>query len=260
MIKKITLITLLSTAVAIQTLAHDLWVHASDFKPKYNKIGTSTILYAGYGHRFPVENAYTKENSFTLHYPDNKKKVIKGKLLAKQMILKEKGNYIVTGKTKPSIWSNFENSKGEKVWRQESKNNLKNVIYSKKVHKYAKGILTIGETNNKNYSKVLGETLEFIPLENPNNIKSLEKELNVKVLFKGNPLSNVDVYGAYAGFSNKGDLKLLGKTNINGIVKITPEHPGYWILKVEHTEPTLKEFQNNYDDEAYVATLTFQVQ
>ena len=259
MIKKISLATLLSVIVSVQALAHDLWIHASDFKPTYNKIATPTVLYAGYGHHYPVDAVYEKENGFTLYSPDNKVKVIKEQLLGYQVLLKEKGNYIVSGETKLVIWTQFTNSKGEKSWRQESKKDLKNVITSKRMHKYAKGIITVGDTDDKNYAKVIGSTLEFIPLENPNNIKTIGQELQVKVLFKGKLLANTDVYGAYAGFSNKGEYKLLGKTNSKGVATIALDHLGYWILKVEHKEPALKEFKNDFDNEFYRATLTFQI-
>jgi len=259
MIKRISLAALLSVVVSVQALAHDLWIHASDFKPTVNKLGASTVLYAGYGHLYPIDEAYKKENTFTLYSPKNKEKVIKKELLGYQILLKEKGNYIVSGETKPVIWTQFTNNKGEKVWHQKSKKDLKNVIGSKRMHKYAKGIITAGDADDKNYAKVIGSTLEFVPLSNPNNIKEVGQELNVKVLFKGEILTNTEVHGAYAGFSNKGDYKLLGKTNNEGVITINIDHLGYWILKVEHKEAALEEFKKDFDDEFYRATLTFQI-
>ena len=105
MIKKISLMALLSAIVSIQTFAHDLWIHASDFKPTFYKVGVSTVLYAGYGHHYPIDEEYTAKESFTLYSPNNKEKIIKEKLLAHEVILKEKGNYIVSGKTKLAIWT-----------------------------------------------------------------------------------------------------------------------------------------------------------
>ncbi|WP_216081151.1 DUF4198 domain-containing protein [Aliarcobacter butzleri] len=175
-------------------------------------------------------------------------------------MLKKEGTYIVSGKTNPAFWTYYFDEKGNKSWKAGTKQDVKNIISSKQYNKFAKAILDVGETKDENYSKVLGDALEIIPMENPNKLVGNGQYLTVKILFKNEPLASSKVYGSYAGFSNNGDYAFVTTTNKDGLAKIKLSHSGYWILKTDYSEAASKELEDKVNEIFYVATLTFQAQ
>lgn len=260
MIKKISFVALVSALVTVQSLAHDFWIHSSSYTPNMNKLGAIVSLYTGNGHIYPIDEVFEGNAEFKIFQPDDKEKIIEGKLLGYKEILKKEGTYIVSGKTNPAFWTQYLDEKGNKTWKSGTKEELKNIISSKQTNKFAKAILDVGEAKDKNYSKILGHTLEIIPFQNPNKFIENTEYLTVKVLFKNEPLASSQIVGTYAGFSNKGDFCFSTITDQDGIAKIKLNHSGYWMLKTEYSEPAPKELQDKINEISYDATLTFQVQ
>lgn len=260
MIKKIGFVVLTSAVLTIQSLAHDFWIHSSSYTPNMNKLGAVVNLYVGNGHVYPVDEVFEGKAEFKIVQPDNKEKIIEEKLLGYKEVLKNDGNYIVLGKTNPAFWTQYLDDKGNKTWKSGTKEDVKNVISSKQTNKFAKAILSVSEAKDENFSKNIGQTLEIIPIQNPNKLNGNGEYLTVKVLFKNEPLSSSDIVGTYAGFSNNGDYAFSTSTNKEGIARIKLNHSGYWMLKVEHSEKASQALQDKVDEISYTATLTFQVQ
>lgn len=258
MIKKIGFVVLFTTLSTVQSLAHDFWIHSSSYTPNMNKLGAVVNLYVGNGHVYPIDEAFEGKAEFKIVQPDNKEKIIEDKMLGYKEVLKNDGNYMVLGKTNPAFWTQYLDDKGNKTWKSGTKEDVKNVITSKQTNKFSKAILSVGEAKDENYSKALGQTLEIIPMQNPNKLKDGEY-LTIKVLFNNKPLDNVKIVGTYAGFSNKGDFSLATTTNKEGVANIKLNHSGYWLLQVEHTVKSSKDMQDKVDELFYSSTLTFQV-
>ena len=93
-----------------------------------------------------------------------------------------------------------------------------------KYSKHVKVIFQAGENTTDNYKKELGYPAEFIPLQNPYNLK-VNDELEVKLLRAGKPAANQLVYASYAGFHSHSDTgghveAVKTRTDKNGIAKI----------------------------------------
>lgn len=260
MIKKFSLIVLFSIIASVQSVAHDFWIHSTSYTLPWNKLGAITNLYMGHGHLYPVDEFFDGDVKFKIVQPDNKEKIIEEKLLGYKETLKKEGTYIVSGKTNPAFWTYYFDDKGNKSWKAGPKQDVKNIISSKQYNKFAKAILDVGETKDENYSKVLGDALEIIPMENPNKLVGNGQYLTVKILFKNEPFASSKVYGSYAGFSNNGDYAFVTTTNKDGLAKIKLSHSGYWILKTDYSEAASKELEDKVNEIFYVATLTFQAQ
>lgn len=260
MIKKIGLIVLTSTILTIQGFTHDFWIHSSSYTPSMDKLGAVVNLYVGNGHIYPIDESFEGKAEFKIIQSDNKEKIIEEKLLGYKEILKKDGNYIVSGKTNPVYWTQYFDDKGNKTWKLGTKEDVKDVISSKQTNKFAKAILSVGKAKDEDFSRNLGQTLEIIPIQNPNKLNGNGEYLTVKVLFKNEPLSSSDIVGTYSGFSNNGDYAFSTSTNEEGIARIKLNHSGYWMLKIEHSEEAPRELQDKVDKISYTATLTFQVQ
>jgi uncharacterized GH25 family protein len=83
------------------------------------------------------------------------------------------------------------------------------------------------------FSSPLGYTLELIPLENPANYR-VGSNARFRVLYKGQPLANAEVFAVYDYY----DYKTLnayvqkGNTNRNGEIAFRIGSPGIWIIRV----------------------------
>ncbi len=95
----------------------------------------------------------------------------------------------------------FASKTTEGYQRGKSKKDIKDVIECRFSEKYAKALFTVGNPGGETFSKVLGHTMEIIPLNDPATLKEGD-DLNVKVLFEGNP-ARTYIYGTYAGFSKE---------------------------------------------------------
>ena len=80
------------------------------------------------------------------------------------------------------------------AWRRE--NDSLGADASEKYSKYVKAIFQVGEETSDDWNTVLGYPLEFIPLSNPYTLNTGD-QLQVKLLYKGEPLANQLVYANY---------------------------------------------------------------
>lgn len=260
MFKKICFATILGLSFLGEAMAHDFWIHSTKYSPNFVKAGAATNIYTGYGHAFPVDDKFGREANFSIIGPDNTEIKLEETPLAYKHIFKKEGNHLISGVQKASFWTKHKDDKGNATWKNASKEGIKNVISSKLYNNFAKAVISVGNASDSNFSKVLGHTLEIVPLENPNALLGNGSYLKVKVLFNNEPLASTKVYGTYAGFSNKGDMALVTYTNKEGIATIKVTNSGYWMLKAEHGQEAPKDLKDKCDEVAYSATLTFQAQ
>lgn len=259
--KKMLFMGLLGLLLPLGVFAHDFWIYSPNATPTMGKLGATTTLFVGSGHLFPLDEEYNSnaKTEFKMHQPDGTEKVLGENLTGKIEMLPKSGNYIVSAITSPMIWNNYVNESGNKAWISGDKGNLKNIISSREYNKFAKSIISTSDANDEHYKKALGHSLEIIPLQNPNSVKTGEY-LSVKVLFKGEPLEYAELIGTYAGFSNKGDFAYYTKTNSEGIAKIKINNSGNWMLQTKFIEEAPKDLKSKCNEIYYASTLTFQAQ
>jgi uncharacterized GH25 family protein len=114
---------------------------------------------------------------------------------------------------------------------------------------YLKSIVLSGAPN-EGYKQLTGQPIEIVPEKDPSSVRSGES-LPVRVLFKGAPAPNLDLFAA----SKTKAKHRVGKTDSNGRISV-PVAAGTWrlntILMKRITEPTA-------DWESFWATLTFEI-
>ncbi|MBU1054206.1 MAG: DUF4198 domain-containing protein [Proteobacteria bacterium] len=250
--------------------AHNLWLNPGN---NYPEIGTTVDIGIGFGHKYPASRVEQEVKDDRLEEiqvidPDgNIANLIKVSATLYKLKVEKAGAYLVTAKLKPGYFSMT--TEGRKWGDKQS---VANCIKCTNYHIEAKTVIIAGG-DEKNLSHVAGQTLELIPLNNPEKIKSGDK-LNVRVLFDGMPLSNTSVNATYAGFQdediaphkpstegNQGSRRhfpVETVTNDKGDAKIQLDKPGYWMVLLSH-KPSYPD-KEICDEYMYNITFTLQVQ
>lgn len=116
-----------------------------------------------------------------------------------------------------------------------------------------KAIFSRGEGGDA--GRILGHSLEIIPLEDPSTMTRGEK-LPVKVMFRGEPFTG-KVNATWKGFSDHDHFAHEKQAGADGIVEIPLENAGLWLIMVhvseDYPDPEV------CDDLNYNAVLTFRV-
>ena len=122
--------------------------------------------------------------------------------------------------------------------------------------KIAKLALCSGARQGAEHWEPLGLTVEIVPLVEPCFLREGD-ELEIEVLFNGQPLAGVWVTGGYEGVTGH-NYPVWVKTDAEGQAKIALDRKGAWFVRVLHMVPS-KDFPDA-DWQSWFSTLTFEVQ
>ena len=251
MIKKIGFVVLTSAVLTIQSLAHDFWVDG------YNSSTFKGII--GYGHEFPYPEKISKDRvdilePLSMMDKDLKSVTLKNEGENYQYVSKKSlddGSYILKSTYKTTYWTKTTDNKFE---MGKTKEEVQNAQHCRKVTKFAKSIVNIGNDNNDFVTNPIGQRLEIVPLDNPINFK-VGIPFKVQVLLDGIPVTKVDLKGTFDNFI-KNKFAFLGTTDSKGEVEILPLRGGKWILTTENSK---KLNEKSCDEEVLEASITFQI-
>lgn len=255
----------LLTVLLLNTPAwsHEVWADAEHMH-------SGEILHAaiGYGH-FPKQEKIANDR-LDIFAPmqlvsKNGKQNLKQKGENYQYVSEQplqEGSYLVLATYKPTFWS--ENTSG---WKQQSLKQMPDAKYCEQSAMYAKHVLNVGHgaTDNEIITRPIGQMLEIVPLVNPQSVQVGER-LPVKVLFKGEPLSNATLVATFKGFTERDPndqshalepQAFSHQTNSQGVLEIIPLREGYWKAKVVHKTDYAP--QSECQKLAAYATLTFYI-
>jgi len=117
----------------------------------------------------------------------------------------------------------------------------------------AKSLVKVGSGNpDTQYNKVLGYTLELIPLKNPYKLSANDK-LPVKLLYESKPIANVTVI-AFNSAAPEDTQRI--RTDANGRAEIAINKPGIWLVKAVHIIEVTGSDKAQW--ESFWASLTFR--
>jgi uncharacterized GH25 family protein len=122
--------------------------------------------------------------------------------------------------------------------------------------KFAKAIIN-PSASDKNFSTVVGQELEVVPVTNPAGAKAGEY-FQVKILFKGQPAS-IPVFATYDGFVTEyqNTYAYYTESDADGIANIKITTPGLWIIRAaKDNEPGVP---GEYDTRSLRSILTLPV-
>lgn len=167
-------------------------------------------------------------------------------------------NIVVLGKRLPQLWSETTEGilEGD---RKALESQGKKVLSVGSYEKYA--LLFIPGKDSKQIEKynIPGEhpPLLIAPLFDPNNVKVGQK-LQFAVTLNGSPITTeLPISATYDGYSKEESVfAITTKSDIKGIVTITPTTPGLWLINTETKE---KLTNSNVDDKSIRSSTLFWV-
>ena len=243
---------------------HLVWINATDYTPTYyERFGAKTKVYFGYGHKYPVHDFIKAERltEFRCNSSENKGKDLKpgpGGFLATPIEFKKPGTYLVSAAVEPGFYTMYMDK--ERVCHKIGPmTGLEGVITSLYHERYAKALISVGETDDTFYLTPLGHKVEIIPMQNPAKLRAGDF-LDLKVMFDGKPARYFKVYATYSGFSTDDDFAYATGTNAKGITRIRLLHHGPWLIKADIKMPAPAELKDKCRQVHYTATLTFEVE
>ncbi len=217
------------------TSAHDLWVTLENYDMK--KAGSASLAVYN-AHKFEAgEEDYLPADRLGQVFfitPDGQQVMGSSKSEGKygpQKEFKKDGTYLAVAIPQ----NGYGTRTTEGYYLGKSKKDVSKAISCWYSEKFAKTVYAVRNPGGDSFSKVLGHSMEIIPLKDPTTLKVGEM-LPVKVLFEGQPLRTM-VFGTYGGFTEARDtFAYTTRTDIEGIAEIKLLHPGNWLLLVKHQE------------------------
>jgi uncharacterized GH25 family protein len=247
----------LLSALNISTgYAHDMWINMQDYSLEKSKPAMLTV---GYGHAFvvPAKEFLSRDRVDTVSFLSHDGKEVlsvpegDAKYQSKSAFGAE-GSYLAVVKQR----AGFSSKTVDGYQNGKNKKDLKDVIECKYSEKYAKALFTVGSAGGDSFSKVLGHSIEIVPMQDPAKLKKGDL-LRVKILLQGKP-ARTNVYGTYAGFSEEsGTFAYTTSTDKDGVAKIKLINEGTWLLLVK--EEMAYPDATVCDKQSRAASLTFQV-
>ncbi len=119
----------------------------------------------------------------------------------------------------------------------------------------AKALVRVGSGGPDVWERVLGHTIELVPLSDPRKLTPPDT-LAVQLLFRGEPVRGAVVAAGYAGFEGEGHASE-SRSDAAGIARLAVAVAGRWYVRSIHMieRPEDPEF----DWESFWASLTFEV-
>jgi uncharacterized GH25 family protein len=117
--------------------------------------------------------------------------------------------------------------------------------------KFSKALLRHGQAS-RGFDRILGHRLELIPKVDPFSVAT-GATIPIEVRFEGKPLANATVE---IGDDQSAEKSPAQKTDLQGIVRISVDHRGWYRLAVTHRAPSKYPELFKFDD--LTASLVFQ--
>ena len=139
---------------------------------------------------------------------------------------------------------------------KRSQQGISDLPVKEKYSKHVKALLQVGDASSEHFSTILGYPIEFVPIQNPYDLKVGDK-ISFQLLFRDLPLGRQSVHA-----SNRPDgidpfaEEILLETDPDGVVTLTINEKGQWYLAtifIEESNETGVDYESNW------ATITFGV-
>ncbi len=214
--------------------AHDYWIMPKTFHPE-----PATILEVAFtnGHHYFENEGVPDVTKFDMFFIAPQGDYIplaytrvEPKAAWAKVPIGSRGTYVIgAASTSPEYWS-----KTTDGYKPGSRDAHPDALKTGKYVKSVKTYITVG-AGSESFRKPLGHEIEIMAQTNPSTLKA-GQSLLVSVLYRGEPLVGVPVFGLYEGFKPKdhSDQSIQTKTDENGVASITVDRAGIWIVFAKH--------------------------
>ncbi|MDH3708260.1 MAG: DUF4198 domain-containing protein [Cyclobacteriaceae bacterium] len=266
--------TLSAILILVTLSSHDMFLKLKSY---YVSADSNIDIHLYNGTFDKSENVITRDRmtDVSMIYPDGTRDRLtndswtdQGNITVLSTQTKDPGSYVVGVSTLPKMielssedFNNYLAHDGVMdVLNERKKSGEDQKNAREKYSKHVKAIFQAGASSSGHYKKKLGYPIEFIPVQNPYDLK-VNGDLQVQLLSKGQPVSNQLVYASYAGFHGHSDTgghveAIKTRTNNKGVATITLSKAGHWYVRAIHM---VKSNEEGVDYESNWATLTFEI-
>jgi uncharacterized GH25 family protein len=258
-------ITLLVVLSVCTLFAHDMWL----VPRKYHiQPGESLVISTNTGMDFPNSlSAVTPDrlSSFKILGKSGQKSLqdfkTVGNSLTTQIRIEEAGTYVLTTALKQKEirltakeFNEYLLSDGiTNIYELREKEGILDKDAVEHYSKYAKTLVQVGDSLDDTPIRPLGLLIEIVPATNPYTLKKGD-ELEVKVLYRGQPLPHVELAWSYPGMGEK--FAGSTKTDKRGNAMVPLQKSGPYVIRMTYMEWAKK---LTHEWESYWASLTFEV-
>ncbi len=237
---------------------HTLWINATGY---YSHIGGSTIIFLGWGHRFPVADFINKKELQSYGVISPAGKLIKlspqGAFQESVLNFNREGYYIAYASTEPGFYTMAITEKGVEHFKRPMNMVKGRILVSDYYQEFAKAILKSGK-DKIGFDRKIGLKMEIVLLSDPSELK-MNDFMKVRVFFKGKPLPFIPVYATYEGFSKKDDFAFATETDSKGVAMIRVLHWGMWMIKAHLKKMPEAKLMGKCEMISLVSTISFQI-
>ena len=262
------LAAMLALCLAMPAAAHGFAVFTSysvlDRDGSSHSVPASAVAFVGWGHKMPVDEILEPDRlgRYAVIAPDGSETVLEPAgpgFLAVEFTPEVDGAHVVAAALEPGFYT-WHEVDGVGQSHLGPKTGLENVVYSSYFEMRGKALVGVGRTAEDAFSEPIGDTLEIVPVENPlRKTGGAYQTLEVRVLFRGEPLAGVQVHARHQGYYPATDFPQAVTADAEGVATIDLTHKGGWLLKAEHEIEPREEFEDMCDVEQYLAALSFEI-
>ncbi len=249
-------------AGAASLSAHELKALASHLL--VTKAGEKTTVYLSWGHTLPVDELVDAESveRYELLLPAGKATPLQaaGRSLQTNVVeLAEEGVAQVVVGRKPAVLTYVVDAEGNRVLKRGPKSAVTagKIDYGMRSQQFAKALIVTGPPKGEAVRPV-GQALEIVPADGPAQWRA-GGELRFLVLLHGKPAASEQVLATYVGHRPDHAWPLAATTDRKGVATVRPDRAGTWVFKAQVRKPADGSVREQYDYEAYTATLALEI-
>jgi uncharacterized GH25 family protein len=253
--------------LAVPLLAHDLYLMPERFAVEK---GSQLTVAVHNGDAFPESEAspaLERVRDFTVVSAAGSTEVqnvrVADKAAQGEVQVEGKGGLILTVRTVPNLltlpaeeFDDYLKEEGlDAVIEWRAQHGESKAPSRERYSKYAKSLISSGG-ENKFHSHPVGMAIEIVPERSPVGLKAGDS-LPVRVLFRGQPASGLQIESTWAGAAGPAKKAIVGRTDKDGRIVVPLASTGKWrihTIRMERcTEPSVADW------ESYWASLTFEL-
>lgn len=266
--KRITFVLFLSIVFVLFS-SHELFLKTDAY---FLNVGQSSELYLLNGTFDKSENEITRDRiiASTIIGPEYEKKILNSDYYDKDNITYLKftsggeGTYAAGVSTLPRMiemtpkdFNDYLKHEGlEDVIEKRREDGSYDSGAKEKYSKHVKMLFQVGDKKTNHFATVFGFPIEFVPLNNPYELK-MGESISFKLLSNGKPLANQTVhYSTSMPGKDAHENESSTRTDGKGVLTMIPTQAGKWYVATIFME---KSKEDGVDYESNWATLTFAV-
>ncbi len=256
--------------------AHDLWLVAGKYRLAPGEL---TRVFINSGDQFPESLSLVGElrlATVAVHGPLEVRRIsafrVDGKSLSFDLQATAVGSHVLALGTRPrrvrlkadDFHDYIEENGLERILALRDELGESADAAVERYSKWAKATIDVGgvgdpeseseKDTEPSWSRPVGHRIEIVPSRNPNRVLPGE-ELEVQLLYEGQPLADMPIFGGKAG-GPRGEIKT--KTDGSGKAVVTIPSDGRWYLSSIHLVRLDDDPQISW--ESFWCTLTFEIE